>query len=145
MPEISKEIIINAPAETVFEFLLGLENYPSRFPTVKEAAPMEEGQLKLGSRFRTLNQSKGRQFEIVFEVSRFENNRVFGTTSVSGSQPFEEIYRLEEAEGGTKVTLSASGEMPGLMKLLSGRFKKLLKKQVGNDLERLKDLLETDE
>lgn len=145
MPEISKEIIIDAPAETVFEFLLSLENYPSRFPTVKEVTSMDEGQLNIGSQFRTLNQSKGRQFEIVYEVSRFEINKVFGTASVSGSQAFEEIYRLEELEDGTKVTLSANGEMPGLMKLLSGRFKKLLKKQVGNDLERLKDLLETDE
>lgn len=84
----------------------------------------------------------GKQTEMIYEITMMESNQVYGTKVISGSQPLYERYQFEEDEKGTKVTVTANGDMPRLIKIFSGSFKRLLKKQVENDLERLKDILE---
>lgn len=144
MPEIQKEITINRTAKEVFAYLCDLSKMPERLPTIVEAAFLNGPPLELGEQFHTVQRSKGRQFEIIYEVSGFEQDRLLAITAISGTQPFEEVYEIEAVDDGAAVTLTARGEMPGMMRLFSGKFKKLLKKQVNNDLERLKDLLEGD-
>ena len=142
MPEIQKEITINRTAPEVFAYLCDLDQMPERLPTIVEAEYVNGPPLGLGEQFHTVQRAKGRQFEIIYEVSGYEQDRLFAVATVSGTQPFEEVYEIKAVDGGAVVTLTARGEMPGMMRLFSRKFKKLLKKQVSNDLERLKDLLE---
>lgn len=99
-------------------------------------------EMRTGSQFLVTSKVLGKQVEMIYEITEYESNQVYGTKVISGSQPLYENYQLQEDEYGTKVTVMANGEMPGLTKIFSRSFKRLLKRQVESDLERLKDLLE---
>ncbi|MCH7663746.1 MAG: SRPBCC family protein [Chloroflexi bacterium] len=142
MPEIIKSIRIEQPIEVVYEYLTALKNLPERIPSVLKAEMLSGEELSTGSQYLVTSKVLGKQAEMIYEITMMESNQVYATKIISGSQPLFERYQFEEDEKGTKLTVTANGEMPGLIKIFSGSFKRLLKKQVENDLERLKDILE---
>ena len=142
MPEIIKSILIEQPVEEVYEYLTALKNLPKRIPSVLKAEMISGEEMQIGSQYLVTSKVLGKQTEMIYEITMMERNQVYGTKIISGSQPLYERYQFEEDEKGTKLTVTANGDMPGLIKIFSGSFKRLLKKQVENDLERLKDILE---
>jgi carbon monoxide dehydrogenase subunit G len=143
MPEITDTIHINRPVEVIFDYLTDLDTLPVRIPSAQEAAMISGEDMRVGTRYLVSSRMRGRITEIEYEVIEYEENRAYGTRIIGGGQPFQEHYQLEEKENGTRVTLVANGEMSNLTKIFSHSFKRLLKKQVGKDLERLKSLLES--
>ena len=142
MPEIIKSILIEQTVEEVYDYLTALKNLPERIPSVLKAEMISGEEIQIGSQYLVTSKVLGKQTEMIYEITIIERNQVYGTKVISGSQPLYERYQFEEDEKGTKVTVTANGDMPGLIKIFSGSFKRLLKKQVENDLERLKDILE---
>ena len=145
MPKVEHKVVIEQPANVIFAVLSNVEQLPTRLPSVKDVEVLSDGEFGVGTQFLVSHNMRGREAKIVNEVSQFEEGRVIGFRTISGAKPYEEVYSLEETDEGTEVTLSASGEMPGLMKLFSRSFKRLLNKQIKNDLERLEDLFEEGE
>ena len=142
MPEVTKSILIERPVPEVYEYLTALKNLPDRIPSMLKAELISGEEMQVGSQFLVTSKVLGKQTEMIYEITMIESNQVYGTKVISGSQPLYERYQFEEDKKGTKVTVTANGDMPGLIKIFSGSFKRLLKKQVENDLERLKDILE---
>lgn len=144
MTEITDTILINQPVEIIFDFLTDLENLSVRIPSVTKVAMISGGEMRVGTQFLVTSRAKGKKTKIVYEVMECEKNQAYETKIISGSQPFQERYQLAKDENGTRVTLTAIGDMPGLIRIFIRSFERLLKKQVEKDLERLKDLLEGD-
>lgn len=144
MPKVEQTTIISRPVGEIYAYLCDLEQLPARAPSITNVNIISKGVLKEGMRFEVTSSSRGRQIQMVNEIFDLVENRSIGFRTISGTQPYEEFYQFTEVETGTEVVLRATGEMLGLTKFFSRSFKRLLKKQIKNDLERLKDLLEKD-
>ena len=142
MPKVEHKTVINQPAKVIFAVLVDLAQLPKRVPSVSDVEAISTGALAVGSQYMLTSKTRRKEVKIINEVFDLVENRSIGFRSISGTQPYEELFQLAEVDEGTEVTLSASGKMAGLMKLFSGSFKRLLKKQVQNDLDRLENLFE---
>lgn len=142
MPKIEDSILIEQPVEIIFDYITTLETLGERIPSVVKVAMVSGEDMRVGARYQVTSKARRRKSEILFEVIEYELNRAYATKIVSGSQPFKEHYQLAKRKNGTMVTLSADGDTPGLLKPFRRSFERLLIKQVRNDLERLKNLLE---
>ena len=54
--------------------------------------------------------------------------------------PFTVRHELEPADGGTRLTVTAEGDVPGFA---AGLLARRAEKQIRKDFERLKEILET--
>ena len=73
----------------------------------------------------------------------YEPNRRYTDRAVGGPVPNQEwYYTFEQVSEGTRLTRAVEGEPGGYFKLADPLIERALKRQVRNDLETLKDLLE---
>ena len=77
------------------------------------------------------------------EVIASEPNRRFAFRSTGGPFPLEFTYTCEPSGAGTRFTHAGEGEPGAFFRLVGPVFENAAKRQVRNDLETLKDLLES--
>ena len=81
----------------------------------------------------------GREVTTTLEIVEQEEPRLFALRAVGGPVPFRVRHELEPAEGGTRLTVTAEGDVPGFAVGLLARG---AKRQFRKDFERLKQILE---
>ncbi len=135
-----RTIEIARPPEEVFGFLVDLDNLPRWQPTVRDVR--WEGELHEGAVFEETRELLGRRARSRLEVTALEAGREFSLRVVEGPVPLTVRHVLEPAGDGTRLTLEAEGEASGLMRLAAPIAERAAARQAGQDLERLKGLIE---
>ena len=92
--------------------------------------------------FRSIGHLMGRRNLSTFEVTEYEPNMKYGFKSISGPLDSETAYVFEIADGGTKITVSTQASVLHFFQVDEGILEKRMKKQLKENLETLKDLLE---
>ena len=81
MPQIKGEVIINRPAEAVFDFVADERNEP-RFNThMRLVEKTTEGPIGVGTRFRAEIVSMGRPMEMLIEFTEYDRPRLLGSVT----------------------------------------------------------------
>jgi carbon monoxide dehydrogenase subunit G len=135
-----RTIEIARPPDEVFPFLVDLDNLPRWQPTVRDVVwgpPLERG-----STFAETREMLGRRATSRLEVIELDPSREFSIRVVEGPVPLRVRHLLETSAAGTRLTLEAEGEAGGLMRLAAPLAERAAARQAGQDLERLKRLLE---
>ena len=128
MRPFSLQFHVDRPPAEVFAYLTDPDRVPEWRENVLEMDV--DGPMREGARIREVRRARGEQrVESVVEVAAYEPDRVFDVRVVEGAAPVHADHRLEPGpDGGTIVTFTAHGELPGLMKLsrplLPGLFRK---------------------
>lgn len=135
-----RTIDIARPPADVFAFLTDLDNLARWQPTIRDVR--WEGELGEGSEFEETRELLGRRARSRLEVTAFEAPREFSIRVVEGPVPLTVRHLLEPVNGGTRLTLEAEGEPGGLMRLAAPLAERAAARQAGQDLERLKRLIE---
>jgi uncharacterized protein YndB with AHSA1/START domain len=135
-------LVINRPVEEVFAFISNPENQPRWRATTLEmrrtsSEPLDAGSI-LSGRFTFL----GRPFEGNLEIIALKPHRTYTARMVGGPFPLEARYTLDQAEGGTHLTLVIEGQPGGFFKLAEPLVVSLAKRSYEADLHNLKDMLE---
>ena len=141
-------IVINQPVEKVFDYVANPANLPEWQgpPTeIRNLQQSTQGQLREGDRFTTVLQFLGRRYEIPTEVSAYEPNRRLSYRGTGGPVPTQITCIFGEVSGGTRFTHSQEVEPAGFFGLAESLFEIEAKRQLRNDLQTLKDLLEANE
>jgi carbon monoxide dehydrogenase subunit G len=86
----------------------------------------------------------GRRATSRLEVTELDPPREFSIRVVEGPVALGVRHLLEPVGDGTRLTLEAEGEAGGLMRLAAPLAERAAARQAGQDLERLKSLLEAD-
>ena len=81
----------------------------------------------------------GRELRTTLEVVDHEEPRLFTLRALDSPVPFTVRHELEPADGGTRLTVTAEGDVPGFA---AGLLARRAEKQLRNDFERLKQILE---
>jgi carbon monoxide dehydrogenase subunit G len=125
-------IEIARPAGEVFAYLTDVSHVPDWQAGVK-SAERRDGRIEES---RSLF---GRELHTTLEIVEEEPPRLFTLSAVGGLVPFTVRHELEPAESGTRLTVTADGDVPGFA---AGLLARRAEKQFRKDFDRLKQILE---
>jgi carbon monoxide dehydrogenase subunit G len=124
--------IARAP-EDVFAYLTDVTNLPAWQAGVN-AATMRDGRVEES---RSL---LGRELHTTLEIVEQEEPRLFTLRALDSPVPFTVRHELAAADGGTRLTVTAEGDVPGFA---AGLLARRAEKQFRRDFARLKQILES--
>lgn len=133
---------INRPLQEVFDFMSNPANFAQWQSGTKSAKWASEGPVGIGSIFNSIGEMMGREMKMDLEITQWSPPTVWGIKGQSGPMKFEAISKFESKDGGTQVTQTFTGEVGGFFSIAEGLAIKQLQKQVENDGNTLKKLLE---
>jgi uncharacterized protein YndB with AHSA1/START domain len=127
----SGEIVIDAPAETVWDVLTAVEDWPSWNPDVKSVSI--EGPVAPGTVFRW----KSGPGTITSTLQELERPRLASWTGRTFGLRAVHVWRLEPQEGGTLVRTEETFD-GALARLFRGRLQRRLDAALADGLRHLK-------
>jgi uncharacterized membrane protein len=134
---------ISRPVEEVFEYVSDVGNYPEWMAHVLEVRTHTPGSPRQSDRFVVAIKSVGRRFETPYERTSYEADRRYTDRAVGGPIPNQRWHAaIQEVAGGTRFTRTVEVESSGLLKLLEPLQKWAAGRQLKNDLQRLKEVVE---
>lgn len=142
MAKLEYSAVINAPVEMVFDFMNNPEKELLWRPELIEVEQTSEGPINVGTTFREVMKFMGRKLVTTVEITEYVPNKVSSIKTTSGPIPFELRGIFEPVEGGTRVTMQIEGKIGGFFKVAESVVMKLAKKQMVEQFETLKKLLE---
>jgi carbon monoxide dehydrogenase subunit G len=119
--------------EDVFYYLTDVSNLPAWQAGVRSAT-LRDGRIEES---RSL---LGRELNTTLEIVEQEEPRLFTLRAVDSPVPFTVRHELEPSDGGTRLTVSAEGDVPGFA---AGLLARGAERQFRKDFERLKQILES--
>lgn len=119
--------------EEVFAYLTDVSNLPNWQAGVKSAT-LRDGRVEES---RSL---LGHHLDTTLEIVEQEAPRLFTLRAVGGPVPFTVRHELEPEHGGTRLTVTAEGDVPGFA---AGLLARGAERQFRKDFERLKQILES--
>ena len=118
--------------EDVFSYLTDVSNLPDWQAGVKSATQRD-------GRIEESRSMFGRELQTTFEILDEEQPRLFTLRALDSPVSFTVRHELEPAGGGTRLTVTAEGDVPGFA---AGLLARRAEKQIRRDFERLKEILE---
>jgi carbon monoxide dehydrogenase subunit G len=126
-------IEIERTPEEVFAYLTDVSHVPEWQAGVKSAERRDGRVEESRSLF-------GREIHTTLEVVDEEPPRVFTLRALDSPVPFTVRHELEPADAGTRLTVTADGDVPGFA---AGLLARRAEKQFRKDFDRLKRILES--
>ncbi len=139
--------VVNRPVEKVFDYVADPVNLPEWSAAAVEVRDIQHtnpGKLGEGDTFTPVHKLLGKRIEEHVEVTAYEPNRHVRNWSTGGPMPLEVNYIFEVLPrgGGTRLTVGADTQSEGFFRLIGPVFRIAFKRQIGKDLDTLKDILE---
>jgi carbon monoxide dehydrogenase subunit G len=119
--------------EEVFAYLTDVSNLTEWQSGVKDAT-LSEGRIEETRSFL------GRELHTTLEILEREEPRLFTLHALNGPVPFTVRHKLAPSAAGTRLTVTADGDVPGFA---SGLVAQRAKSQFRKDFSRLKEILES--
>ena len=126
-------IEIARPPEEVFAYLTDVSRVPEWQAGVK-SAELRDGRIEES---RSLF---GRELHTTLEIVEQEEPTLFTVRALDSPVAFRVRHVLEPADGGTRLTVTADGDVPGFA---AGLLARRAEKHFRKDFDRLKQILET--
>lgn len=140
---LEESVEIDRPAEEVFAYVSDVANYPQWMAHVLDVRTPIPGPPQEGDGFVVAIKSVGRRFETPYERSSYEAGRRYTDRAVGGPIPDQQWHSaFAEVPGGTRLTRAVEVESQGLLKLLEPLQKWAAGRQLKQDLQTLKHVVE---
>ena len=134
--------LIHRPIKQVFEFMsMPANDFQWQYGTLASAL-IPQGGTATGRYFRSIGHLLGHRNLSTFEVTEYEPNNKYGFRSLSGLLQSNTSYRFEMENGGTRITVSTTISAVNLARVRVDILEKQLKKQLKENLVKLKNNLE---
>jgi uncharacterized protein YndB with AHSA1/START domain len=143
MVRFKAEVVIKRPIEDVFAFVARAENAPRWNSAVRQVKKLSEGPIGVGSEYWMSRQLPRGPVENTFQVVEYEPIRKYAIQTTSGPTPFLYRYEFERQGDGTRMVLSAEGELGGAAAWFSPIASAFVKRGAEANLKTLKDILES--
>lgn len=135
------ERIARTPKE-VFDFITASENAPRVAPNIKSMVKLTEGRVGVGTRYRETRLMNGKEAQAELEIVDFEPGQRYAMKNMT--EGIETIYRytFTQENDGTRVDLVCELKASGAKKLMLPLVASILKKEDGDHLQRMKQVME---
>ncbi len=134
---------IDRQQSDVWSFMTDLANAPSWMKGIEQIAPLADGAMRAGVRFRTVSNAGGRGVARETELAVWEPMTRFALKSEQGGISAVYEYRCTAEGCGTKVDLHACCTARGpVWRLLHPLIAYMMRRHDGDQLDRLRRVLE---
>jgi hypothetical protein len=135
-------LLIGRPPPVVFDFLMQPTNNVAWQRTLLASAPLTDGPVAPGWRFRERRRLLAGTFETEFEVEEHEPPRFCQIRAITGPAPLVATYRLQPC--GDATTLTATGRIPTceLGQVVMRAMARMARRELVINLEGLRKILE---
>jgi uncharacterized membrane protein len=142
--KVEHSVFVNLPAEEIFAYMSNLENLADWSGVVISARKISSGDMLVGTTVRCTIRILGRWFDSTYEIVECVPCRYLTYKSISSVAPSLICYQFEPVEGiGTNVIVEENiNFLGGYLGFAEPVIKGVIRRQVANDLQTLKDLLE---
>ena len=120
MIRIDREIVVTRPTEIVFDYLADLERLAQWQPSIERAEALTPGPLGPGTRLRLVLRGPTGPVEVLGELTAVERPSVLEARTSSGPAAVVARCELDPAGDGTRIRLTASIELKGLLRFAEG-------------------------
>ena len=120
--------------QDVFSYLTDVSNLPA-WQTGVKTATLRDGRIEES---RTL---LGKELNTTLEIVEQDEPHLFTLRALDGPALITVRHELEPADGGTRLTVTADGKVPG--GFAAGLLARGAERQFRKDFERLKQILES--
>jgi carbon monoxide dehydrogenase subunit G len=142
--KIEQSIIINRNAKEVFDFVKDVSNHKKFGTAFQDARKLTEGELREGSEVMRKVNFMGKSIEAHQQVKTFNQDHQITFETIEGPVPVEDSFIVEQiGDNETRFTLSIEAKLSGMMKFGASMMKGQIESQIQNDLNNLKNLLES--
>ena len=142
MRKVEVRVRIDRSVADVYAYTSAVDTMPEWRGDVSEAEQLTDGPIGVGTRIRAGGKALGRPIGLVIEVTELEPGARFGYRPVSGPLRTHNVYTFEPDAGGTLVTLTDEIELSGIVRLFEPLMARMVRRQYGANLGRLKAILE---
>jgi Polyketide cyclase / dehydrase and lipid transport len=104
--------------EEAFAYLAAFEHAAEWDPTVREASRVNEGELRVGTRFRVVSTVADLDVALVYEITRLEPPRLVVLEASDASISARDSFSVEPDGEGSVVGYEATLELRGVRRLL---------------------------
>ena len=141
--DVSSQIIIARPRAEVAAYACDPDRATEWYENIRSVAWRTPPPLAAGSRLAFVASFLGRRLEYTYEVRELLPGERFVMSTHEGPFPMETTYLFADADGGgTQMTLRNRGEPAGFAKVAAPMMARAMRRANGQDLRRLKALLE---
>ncbi len=140
--DVTAEVLIQRSRKEVARYAINPENDPVWIGGIVAATLLGAPPLRSGSRVQRVAKFLGRRIEYVLEVTELEPEGRLRMKSLKGPFPMDGTYQFQERDGGTLARIRVQGDAGGFFKLAAPLMARMVKRNIGKDLEALKALLE---
>jgi uncharacterized protein YndB with AHSA1/START domain len=144
MVRIDGGIVIDRPAEQVFDFVADQRNEPRYNHQMRRAEKISEAPIGVGTRFRAETASMGRAVPMVIEVTDYERPRRLASTTHMSSMDIQYTLTFESVPEGTRMRWSGELTPRGSLKVMSPLIAFMGRRQEQRIWTGLKHLLEAE-
>ena len=141
--DVTAETRIERERGEVAAFAMDAANGPIWIGGVIEAKMLTEPPLGEGTQVTRVATFLGRRIVYVNEVVEYDPQARMVMRSIKGPFPMTLTYTFDDAPGGTRARIRVQGEASGFFKLATPVLSRMVLRSITNDLETLKDLLES--
>jgi quercetin dioxygenase-like cupin family protein len=140
--EAQVSIWINRPPEDVFRFVANYNNDTRWRQGVARMTQSPLDKTEVGTVTHEEKDLLGQRFVVIAKITAFEPDRRLDWASVESAIPVKG-YRLVEPEGsGARFTLVIKGKLQGIYRWLAPLMMYTLRKEIAQDVAKLKAILE---
>ena|SRR5689334_22763149 len=145
MIDVSTKIDINCSRDKVAEYSANPDNAPKWYVNIKGAKWRTPRPLKVGSQIIFKAKFLGKSLVYIYEISEYAAKQKMVMKTIVGPFPMETIYTWQSIDGNiTRMSLQNRGNLPGLSRLLTPLFSFAIRKANNKDLQRLKQIIESE-
>ena len=135
-------IVINRPVEEVFAYLTDVTNWSRWNEAVGNVVQTPPGPMGLGTTLRGAGEVMGRIMQYSGEILEYDPNKKVVQKMRVGPADIQASWLFEPVEGGTRLTLRSEADTSGPFKVAGPLIDRMVKKQLEENLARLKAVLE---
>ena len=140
--DVTTQMLIAAPVETVADFAAEPNNAPKWYVNIKSVEWQTPRPIAVGSRFAFVAQFLGRRLEYVYHVVEYVPHRRLIMRTADGPFPMETTYEWESVPEGTRMTLRNRGTPSGFAGMAAPIMSAAMQRANKKDVAALKALLE---
>jgi hypothetical protein len=141
--DVVTEIVIARPRADVAAYASDPANATEWYENIEAVEWRTPRPLAVGTRLAFVATFLGRRLEYTYEVRDLVPGERFVMSTAEGPFPMETTYTFEDASGGTRMTLRNRGEPAGFARIGAPVMARAMRRANGQDLERLKTILES--
>ena len=141
--DVAAEVNINRPRSEVADYAMNPDNDSVWITGIVKARMLTDPPVALGTTVERIATFLGKRIEYVLEIVEYESESLIAMRSIKGPFPMDVRYEFLEASGGTLARIRIKGGASGFYKLAAPVLSLAVRRSIRNDLETLKDLLES--